>query len=98
VPQLDGGCVPRPADEATPPRASTEPARNTPAQIERPVDWDEIRVGSLVLAYDPTNEGWYEAIVLMPHGDRWLLRWRDYPEEGNMARGRSEIALMDPTA
>jgi hypothetical protein len=69
-----------------------------PAPIERPVDWEEIRIGSLVLAYDPPNEGWYEAIVIMPHGDQWLLRWRDYPSEGTVARGRPQIALMYPNA
>ncbi|MBL0406151.1 hypothetical protein JKG68_19495 [Microvirga aerilata] len=88
----------QPDDQPVPVRTAQDSARNVPAPIERPVDWDEIRIGSLVLAYDPVNEGWYEAIVLMPHGDQWLLKWRDYPSEGTVARGRSQIALMYPNA
>jgi hypothetical protein len=88
----------QPIRASRPSRASHDPIRNVPAPIERPIDWEEIRIGSLVLAYDPKNEGWYEAIVIMPHGDQWLLRWRDYPSEGTVARGRPQIALMYPNA
>jgi hypothetical protein len=98
TPQPETAGDTQPIRASRPSRASHDPVRNVPAPVERPVDWDEIRIGSLVLAYDPKNEGWYEAIVIMPHGDQWLLRWRDYPSEGTVARGRPQIALMYPNA
>jgi hypothetical protein len=57
--------------------------------------WDEIRVGSLVLA--PANEGagygWWEAVITGITNDLLTLRWLDYPREPIKARRRHEVAL-----
>ena len=57
--------------------------------------WNEIRVGSLVLA--PANQGegygWWEAVVTAITNDLLPLRWLDYPREPIKARRRHEVAL-----
>jgi hypothetical protein len=57
--------------------------------------WDEIRVGSLVLA--PANEGvaygWWEAVVMAVTNDLLTLRCIDYPREPITPRRRHEVAL-----
>jgi len=72
-------------------KASPDPAINHPSRPEimtdrnetasRPDSWDEIRVGSLVIAHESPEDGWWEAIVVAIENDQLLLRWRDYPRQ-----------------
>jgi hypothetical protein len=60
--------------------------------------WAEIEVGDLVLAenWEPES-GWYEAVVLEKLGaDEFRLQFRDYPEEGTLARRRNQLGLLPP--
>src|SRR3954468_9032895 len=41
----------------------------------RPASWDEIQVGSLVIAQESLEEGWWEAVVMALEGEQLLLRW-----------------------
>ncbi|MCJ2086411.1 hypothetical protein MKK88_10460 [Methylobacterium sp. E-005] len=46
-----------------------------------PGSWDAIKPGSLVLATEGHAEGWFESLVVATRADdRFLLRWRDWPE------------------
>src|SRR3954447_12592955 len=47
----------------------------------RPQSWDEISIGSVVLAHESLEEGWWESVVLGINGEALALRWRDYPRE-----------------
>ena len=67
-----------------------------PGAPKRPEDWDEIGLGSLVLAFDPPYYAWYEALVIATNGDMLTLKWRDYPEYGTVQRRRSQLALLPP--
>lgn len=69
-----------------------------PSAPQRPQDWDEIGVGSLVLALEPPDEGWWESIVIGISGEALTLKWRDFPGERVFVRRRSEVALLPATA
>jgi hypothetical protein len=64
-----------------------------PVMATQPRDWSEIRVGHMVLAKDG-EDGWYEARVIAVVGEMLTLEWRDYPEEGEVIRHRSKVALL----
>jgi hypothetical protein len=64
----------------------------------RPASWDGIQVGSLVIAQESLEEGWWEAVVMVLEGERLVLRWRDYARLPCVRRGRREVALLPPVA
>ena len=80
--------------------ASRSPAgshsRQSRGDSHRPRSWDEIEIGSLVLATTGIEDGWWEAIIESIDGDILTCRWRDYPTEPNVLRGRNELALLAP--
>jgi hypothetical protein len=80
--------------------ASHSPAgsrsRQSRGDSHRPKSWDEIEIGSLVLATTGIEDGWWEAIVESVDGDILTCRWRDYPTEPNALRRRNELALLAP--
>lgn len=62
-----------------------------------PRDWAGIGIGSAVLACQGPMEGWWEAVVVATKADdRFVLRWRDFPDEPEIARARSDLGLMPP--
>ncbi len=61
-----------------------------------PGTWDEIAPGHLVVAQETLEYGWWEAIVIARDGDKFALRYRDYPKLPKFVRPRSAIALMSP--
>ena len=60
-----------------------------------PEDWDQIGVGSVVLAEDDPD-GWWETIVIGENGDAVTLKWRDWPSYPTFVRRRTELALLPP--
>lgn len=66
-------------------------------QHDFPSDWSKIKVGSVVLASEGREDGWYEADVLetLPN-DRYTLRWHDWPDLPTIERAATEIALLHP--
>jgi hypothetical protein len=79
---------------ASPAKPSTKLPEGEPT---RPEDWSRIRVGSLVLAREAVDEGWFESIVTEVNSDGacWL-RWRDWPDLDPFVRYRSQLALLHP--
>ncbi len=69
-----------------------------PPQPQRPKTWEEIKVGSLVIAHESMVDGWWEAIVLEVNGDKLTVRWRDYPRQPSVIRGKAEIAFLAKAA
>ena len=68
-----------------------------PDAPKRPQGWDEIGVGSLVLATVGVEDGWWEAVVLGVNGDSFTLKWRDFPREPTFVRRRTDLALLPTT-
>ena len=68
-----------------------------PPELHRPTSWEEITVGSLVLATDEDGD-WYEAVVMATNDHLLQLRWRSSPREASEIRARSEMALPPPQA
>jgi hypothetical protein len=62
-----------------------------------PKDWDSIAPGTLVIAQESHEDGWYEAIVVDLRGEMLTLRWRDFPREKGVTRHRLSVALLYPT-
>jgi len=70
------------------------PPAPTPTVSPRPQDWEEIGIGSLVLATVGVEDGWWESVVLGVNGEMFTLKWRDYPRERTFVRRRTELALL----
>src|SRR4051794_17153459 len=64
---------------------------------QRPQDWDEIGIGSVVLATVGVEDGWWESIVIGVDADAFSLKWRDFPREPVFVRRRAELALLPVT-
>lgn len=90
---------------AAEPEAPLPPAEasNTPRSRERtfvgqpqPRDSAEVGLGSVVLAHEGPDEGWWEAEVIGINGRVFSLRWRDYPTQPTILRKATELALLPP--
>jgi hypothetical protein len=57
-----------------------------------PHDSAEIGLGSVVLAHEGPDEGWWEAEVIGINGRVFSLRWRDYPTQPTILRKSTETA------
>jgi hypothetical protein len=79
-------------------QADTDPGVIRNEASSRPESWEAIRVGDLVIAHESPEDGWWEAVVLAIENDQLLLRWRDYPRQPCVRRGRFEVALLPPVA
>ena len=76
------------------PKTSTTPLEASPPPLPR--TWDDIRVGSVVIGHESSEDGWWEAIVTEIRGDLLTLRWRDYPKQLPVTRNRRDVALLFP--
>ncbi len=86
------GTLPRASTAAPPPPAPPGPF----VGHKLPRDRDEIGLGSIVLAHEGPDEGWWEAEVIGINGTVHSLRWRDYPTQPTILRRADELALLPP--
>lgn len=89
------------AADAPPPAGAGSGSKGSPnapgGAPMAPGDWAGIKVGSTVLACQGPMEGWWEAVVVATKADdRFVLRWRDFPDEPEIARARGDLGLMPP--
>ena len=71
------------------------PREDAPNQ---PKHWDEIGVGSIVLAATPPKFlDWFECVVIAVEGDELRLAFCDWPHQPPFVRPRSEVGLLHPT-
>lgn len=63
-----------------------------------PKTWDSVDVGSVVLAMDGPEDGWWECVVLKREDAVLTLRLRDYPKQGTYIRHLTQVALINPGA
>src|SRR3954452_2020345 len=80
----------------------TGPAPTAPADPKggpsRPQSWEEIGIGSVVLATVGVEDGWWESIVIGVSADAFSLKWRDFPREPVFVRRRTKLALLPAAA
>ena len=98
VPGTAGPAVAKPESHLPPPTASnaTGPGDRTFVGEAMPRDPTEIGLGSVVLAHEGPEEGWWEAEVIGLNGRVFSLRWRDYPTQPTILRKSTELALLPP--
>jgi hypothetical protein len=89
------GAASKPAQAGEP---AAPPPAPTPTVSPRPRTWDEIGIGSLVLAIVGVEDGWWESVVLGVNGEMLTLKWRDFPGERTFIRRRTELALLPVSA
>jgi hypothetical protein len=83
--------VPKTASaSAAPP---SPPERTSKADLA-PDTWEDIGVGSIVLATEGPQEGWFESVVIRAEDDRFTLRWWDWPSLPKFARRTWQLALL----
>ncbi|MBB2962535.1 hypothetical protein [Methylobacterium sp. R2-1] len=97
---MPGKAAGKPAD-APPPTGAGSGGKGSPdapgGAPKAPNDWAAIGIGSTVLACQGPMEGWWEAVVLYTKAnDAFVLRWRDFPDDGEFTRARKDLALMPP--
>jgi len=83
-----GGSAPEPSQA---PRGGKTPPLSMPA------DWSGIVPGSVVLATEGLDDGWWAAVVTNINGHLANLKWRDYPEQASVVRPVTELALLHPS-
>ena len=72
-------------------------AGTSPVPVGPPAtNWQDLKVGSVVVAFENRDDGWWEAVVTAISGDNLTLRWRDYSSQPAIVRSRSQIAFMAP--
>ncbi len=79
------------------PLAKAQPPAAMPGtgKINVPVPWSDIVVGSVVLASDAQEDGWFECTVLEIAAPGLLrIRWRDYPDYEPFHRPVERVGLM----
>lgn len=76
--------------------ADKRPGANQFVGQPRPGARDEIGLGSLVLAHEGPEDGWWEAEVIGADGPTFSLRWRDYPTQPTILRNADQLALLPP--
>ena len=84
-----------PSAANAPGKASSGAQGSTESQ-PLPKTWDDIKVGSEVIAFESAEDGWWEAIVTEINGEMLTLRWRNYPRQPLVARRRHQVALRFP--
>lgn len=75
-----------------PPEPQPEPPL---AVTDMPQRWEDLQVGSLVLATTAPGDGWYEAIVAEARGDAiFVLRWQGWADHDPFVRRADGLALL----
>ena len=83
-------------DGANVPAAKLRPGDRSFVGAPQPSERERIGLGSVVLAHEGLDEGWWEAEVIGINGRVFSLRWRDYPTQPTILRKASELALLPP--
>lgn len=75
---------------------------DTPVKSDPPAGWVDVEVGTIVLAVDDPDDGWWEAKVTHAHksgiGTNTItmltLEWVAYPDEPSFVRRANEVAYF----
>ena len=86
-----------------PPKPETkanEPASQQ-AKPALPQAWQELKVGTTVIAPDQTNaaeNGWWPGVITAIKGDLVVLRWIDVPKQKPATFSKSAVAILPPSS
>lgn len=96
----DEGAAPPPAEEPANAPSVPRPGAHLFVGQPRPGGRGEIGLGSIVLAHEGPDDGWWEAEVIGCNGRTFSLRWRDYDPAAfpTILRTADELALLPPGA
>ena len=84
---FEGAFAPSP-----PPEPQPEPPLTVGGTPQR---WEDLAVGSLVLASVGPEEGWFEAVITEARGESlFVLRWQGWPEDAAFVRRADGLALL----
>ncbi|WP_419827297.1 hypothetical protein [Sphingomonas sp.] len=83
---------------ADPPEKPTAPRPGDRAFVgcPHPGSREEIGLGSVVLAHEGPEDGWFEAEVIGVNGPVFALRWQGWPTDPTILRKAGELALLPP--
>lgn len=62
--------------------------------VSLPKSWDQIEPSHLVIAQASLADGWWPAVVVKRHEQNLVLKWRDYPGQGEFIRDVNSVALL----
>ena len=63
-----------------------------------PQRWEDLQVGSLVLASTGPDDGWFEAVIAEARGEGlFVLRWQGWPDHDAFVRRANGLALLPAT-
>jgi hypothetical protein len=60
----------------------------------QPKSWDDIAPGHLVIAQDSLADGWWPAVVIKRHQQNVVIKWRDFPGQGEFVSDVNAVALL----
>lgn len=60
-----------------------------------PKSWAKIEPGQLVIAQDTVEDGWWPAVVVKRRDRSLVLKWRDFPGQGEFIRDVNAVALLN---
>ena len=80
------------------PEPTPAPAEPLPQPANVPATWSDISLGSLVLAADGEELGWFEAVVTEAKGDLFALRWMTWPDLPTFVRRGEHLSLLSSAA
>ena len=88
------------ADKTTPPGRLPAPRPGGGLFVgqHHPGDRGEIGLGSIVLAHESPEDGWWEAEVIGVNGPVLALRWVGWPTSPTILRPADKLALLPPDA
>ena len=91
--------APKPAEVCARHTAGASSLRGTDGSAGALVEWSKLARGSLVLAQDDEEPGYYPAeIVATKANDHVVLVWHGYPNLPEFTRARWALALLHPEA
>lgn len=59
-----------------------------------PASHDKIEPGHLVIAQDSVADGYWPAVVIKRHENNLVMKWRDFPGQGEFIRAINSVALL----
>lgn len=76
------------------------PGKKSAPPAEAPTDslggWTELSNGTVVLATDDPEAGWFAAIVQRVNGETLTLRWQLWPHFPEFKRKLNQVGLLHP--
>lgn len=100
-PSLPPTSPPPASPPGNPPPAASSDGKGAPpgdAKADPSTGWSKIVRGTVVLAKEKEEDGWYECVVQQIDGEVLTLRWQSWPDLPKFSRKLTQVALLHPKA